>query len=197
MIEDKIRGLELGVEDYLTKPIFVRELIARVNLLLARRTQERLATSVPTSARTRLSGSLEDMGVVDLLQTFEVSRKSGVARIRHGRHETHVYFRDGKVVDAEFGRLRGEEDTVYSRVDLELGHLEVEFRPVQTRRHPDVDAGPLDGGHAGVDRWGRLARATAALATIFEIGTNRCWKRLNEIPDELERHLRCSTDAAR
>ena len=28
-IEDKIRGLELGVEDYLTKPIFVRELIAR------------------------------------------------------------------------------------------------------------------------------------------------------------------------
>jgi DNA-binding response OmpR family regulator len=37
-IEDKIRGLELGVEDYLTKPIFVRELIARVNLLLARRT---------------------------------------------------------------------------------------------------------------------------------------------------------------
>jgi DNA-binding response OmpR family regulator len=43
-IEDKIRGLELGVEDYLTKPIFVRELIARVNLLLARRTQEGLTT---------------------------------------------------------------------------------------------------------------------------------------------------------
>jgi len=33
--EERIRGLELGVEDYLTKPIFVRELIARVNLLLA------------------------------------------------------------------------------------------------------------------------------------------------------------------
>jgi DNA-binding response OmpR family regulator len=35
-IEDKIRGLELGVEDYLTKPIFVRELIARVKALLRR-----------------------------------------------------------------------------------------------------------------------------------------------------------------
>ena len=44
-IEDKIRGLELGVEDYLTKPIFVRELIARVNLLLARRTQENIAAT--------------------------------------------------------------------------------------------------------------------------------------------------------
>ena len=50
-IEDKIRGLELGVEDYLTKPIFVRELIARVNLLLARRTQENIAAS-----RTTLAG---------------------------------------------------------------------------------------------------------------------------------------------
>ncbi|HWP07558.1 MAG TPA: response regulator, partial [Polyangiaceae bacterium] len=80
-IEDKIRGLELGVEDYLTKPIFVRELIARVNLLLARRTHDSMATSIPVSRRTRFSGSLEDMGVVDLLQTFEVSRKSGVARV--------------------------------------------------------------------------------------------------------------------
>src|SRR5690606_20981486 len=108
-IEDKIRGLELGVEDYLTKPIFVRELITRVTLLLARRTQETLVTSMPTSRRTRLSGSLEDMGVVDLLQTFEVSRKSGVARVNSGPREATVYFRDGKVVDAEVGRLHGEE----------------------------------------------------------------------------------------
>jgi DNA-binding response OmpR family regulator len=108
-IEDKIRGLELGVEDYLTKPIFVRELIARVNLLLARRTHDSMATNVPVSRRTRFSGSLEDMGVVDLLQTFEVSRKSGVARVSDGKREARVYFRDGKVVDAELNKLRGEE----------------------------------------------------------------------------------------
>src|SRR6185295_16015084 len=73
-VEDKIRGLELGVEDYLTKPIFVRELLARVNLLLARRTQETITqnrTSIP-GQRTRFSGSISDMAVVDLLQTFEV-----------------------------------------------------------------------------------------------------------------------------
>src|SRR5580704_10573150 len=49
-VEDKIRGLELGVEDYLTKPIFVRELLARVNLLLARRTQENIATRTSTAS---------------------------------------------------------------------------------------------------------------------------------------------------
>src|SRR6187200_1040237 len=73
-IEDKIRGLELGIEDYLTKPIFVRELIARVNLLLAKRTQEGIATRQSQTGRTRFQGSIQDMGVVDLLQTFEVSR---------------------------------------------------------------------------------------------------------------------------
>jgi len=74
-IEDKIRGLELGVEDYLTKPIFVRELIARVNLVFARRTQEGIATNKQTGVgRTKFAGALADMGVVDLLQTFEVSR---------------------------------------------------------------------------------------------------------------------------
>ncbi|MEO8875337.1 MAG: response regulator [Polyangiaceae bacterium] len=66
-VEDKIRGLELGVEDYLTKPIFVRELIARVNLLIARRTHDSFATRQTTGGRTRFSGSIQDMAVVDLL----------------------------------------------------------------------------------------------------------------------------------
>src|ERR1700681_586260 len=70
-VEDKIRGLELGVEDYLTKPIFVRELLARVNMLLARRTQENIFTQKGSSGRTHFSGSIQDMAVVDLLQTFE------------------------------------------------------------------------------------------------------------------------------
>jgi len=33
-IEDKIRGLELGVEEYLTKPIFVKEILIRIKMLL-------------------------------------------------------------------------------------------------------------------------------------------------------------------
>ncbi len=184
-IEDKIRGLELGVEDYLTKPIFVRELITRVTLLLARRTQETLVTSMPTSRRTRLSGSLEDMGVVDLLQTFEVSRKSGVAKINSGPREATVYFRDGKVVDAELGRLHGEE-AVYRALIWNSGTFEVEFCPVQ---NPDViptsTQGLLMEGMRRVDEWGRLLEQLPPLNTIFEVDHEQLVERLNEIPDEL------------
>jgi DNA-binding response OmpR family regulator len=184
-IEDKIRGLELGVEDYLTKPIFVRELIARVNLLLAKRTQERLATSMPMSARTRLSGSLEDMGVVDLIQTFEVSRKSGVARIMDRRRQATVYFRDGKVVDAELGKLRGEE-AVYRALIWNSGSFEVEFRPVSNEDIiPTSTQGLLMEGMRRVDEWGRLLEQLPPLTTIFEIDHEQLVERLNEIPDEL------------
>ncbi|MCA9643949.1 MAG: response regulator, partial [Myxococcales bacterium] len=184
-VEDKIRGLELGVEDYLTKPIFVRELITRVNMLLARRTQERIATSQPLSARTRLSGSLEDMGVVDLLQTFEVSRKSGVAVIHDGARDAFVYFREGKVVDAELGRLRGEE-AVYRALIWTEGSFEVEFRPVQNEDIvPTSTQGLLMEGMRRVDEWGRLCEQLPSLTTVFEVDHDELVERLNEIPDEL------------
>src|SRR5690606_16658288 len=67
-IEDKVRGLELGVEDYLTKPIFIKEITTRVTMLLQRKQQERLEKK--DAARTKFSGQLADMAVVDLVQTI-------------------------------------------------------------------------------------------------------------------------------
>jgi CheY-like chemotaxis protein len=190
-IEDKIRGLELGVEDYLTKPIFVRELIARVNLLLARRTQENITTTRGTSSgRTRFSGSTSDLAVVDLLQTFEISRKSGVVHLSGSGLEGHVYFRDGKVVDAELGRLRGEE-AIYRALIWNEATFEVEFRAIANE---DVIGGSTQAilmeGMRRVDEWGRLCEQLPPLTTVFEIDHAQLLERLNEIPDELNGILR-------
>ncbi len=192
-IEDKIRGLELGVEDYLTKPIFVRELIARVNLLLARRTREGITTTKPAPSsigRTRFSGSVQDMNVVDLLQTFEVSRKSGIVHLTNGEVEAHIYFRDGKVVDAALGRLCGEE-AVYRALIWNEGNFEVEFSKVEC---PDVIESSTQGllmeGMRRVDEWGRLLEALPPLSTVFEVDSEELLERLNEIPDELNAILR-------
>ena len=190
-IEDKIRGLELGVEDYLTKPIFVRELIARVTLLLARRTQEGIATKqYSTTGRTRFAGSIADMGVVDLLQTFEVSRKSGIVHLQNREAEAQIFFREGKVVDAVLGRLFGEE-AVYRALIWNDGNFEVEFSKVD---NPDVietsTQGLLMEGMRRVDEWGRLLEALPPLTTVFEVEAAELLERLNEIPDELNGILR-------
>ena len=191
-IEDKIRGLELGVEDYLTKPIFVRELIARVNLLLARRTQENItaSTTKTMTGRTRFSGSTQDMAVVDLLQTFEVSRKSGVVHLRGPSQEGRIFFRDGKVVDAELGRLRGEE-AIYRVLIWNEASFEVEFKVIANE---DVIGGSTQAilmeGMRRVDEWGRLCEQLPPLTTVFEIDDQQLLERLNEIPDELNGILR-------
>lgn len=189
-VEDKIRGLELGVEDYLTKPIFVRELLARVNLLLARRTQENIATRTTAGGRTRFSGSIQDMAVVDLLQTFEVSRKSGVVHLKNGVQRAKIYFRDGKIVDAEVSRLRGEE-AVYRTLIWNEAEFEVEFAPVKNEDIIGTSTqGILMEGMRRVDEWGRLLEQLPSLTTIFEIDHGELLERLSEIPDELNGILR-------
>lgn len=184
-VEDKIRGLELGVEDYLTKPIFVRELLTRVRLLLTRRTRDNIAAQKSLSGRTRFSGSIQDMAPVDLLQTFEVSRKSGIVHIRNGSHEAHIFFREGKVVDAELGPLRGEE-AVYRALIWGEGQFEVEFCAVKNEDLVDVPTqGLLMEGMRRVDEWGRLTEQLPSLKTVFDVDHARLLEKLNEIPDEL------------
>ncbi|MFO0659390.1 MAG: response regulator [Polyangiaceae bacterium] len=184
-IEDKIRGLELGVEDYLTKPIFVRDLLARVNLLLARKTAESIATRAPNTTRTRFAGSLQDMAVVDLLQTFEVSRKTGYLLLTHDTQPAKIFFRDGKVIDAELGRLRGEE-AVYRTLLWNEGSFEVHFGGISNEDVIETSTqGLLMEGMRRVDEWGRLQEQLPPMSTIFEVDHAQLLERLNEIPDEL------------
>lgn len=63
---DKVLGLELGADDYLTKPFSVRELIARIRALL-RRTQINSETALKTRI---LAGDL----IIDL-EKFEITHQ--------------------------------------------------------------------------------------------------------------------------
>jgi DNA-binding response OmpR family regulator len=188
-IEDKIRCLELGVDDYLTKPILVRDLLARISLLLSRRTAESLANR-GASGRTRFAGNLEDMAVIDLLQTFEVSRKTGVLLLTHDAQGAKVFFREGKVIDAELGRLRGEE-AVYRTLLWTSGQFEVHFGAIPNE---DTIEGSTQGllmeGMRRVDEWHRLLEQLPPLHTTFEVDHALLLERLNEIPDELNGILR-------
>src|SRR5262249_9769839 len=124
-IENKIKGLELGVDDYLTKPIYIKEIVTRINILLQKRQRQFLDLR---KDGTRFAGRVADMPVVDVIQTIEVSRKSGVIQFSGGSNrQAAIYFRDGKVIDAEAGTLQGE-DAVYRLLTWNEGEFEVEFR---------------------------------------------------------------------
>ncbi|MDW8247589.1 MAG: response regulator, partial [Sandaracinaceae bacterium] len=155
-VESKVRGLQLGVEDYLTKPIYTREILARIHLTLSRRERDSFARSRTTLSKTRFTGSLEDMSLVDLLQTIEVSRKSGILRLSGPKGHAAITFRDGQILDAELGRLSGER-ALYRLMLWNEGEFDIEFRPVQGEARVDASTTALlMEGMRRVDEWGRF-----------------------------------------
>ena len=187
-IEDKVRGLELGVEEYLTKPIFVKEIVVRIKMLLQKRQRESLTTR---DNRTTFSGTLADMAVVDLVQTLELGRKSGIIHFAadSGRRGA-IYFRDGKIIDAELGRLRGES-AVYRLLIWNDGTFEVEFRSIERENTINQSNQALMmEGMRRVDEWGRLLEQLPSLETRFQVDYGELAERLGEIPDEINSILR-------
>jgi CheY-like chemotaxis protein len=189
-VEDKIRGLELGIEDYLTKPVFVQELLARVGTILARRAQAELATSSGSVASVRLSGSIKDLPVVDLLQSFEASGKSGTVAFVSATERAALWFRDGRVVDAELGSLRGEE-AVYRLLVWTEATFAVELGPVEREDVVEVQISALImDGLRRADEWGRLVEQLPPLATVLEVDQEHLRDRASGVPGELDGLLR-------
>ncbi|HSY23017.1 MAG TPA: response regulator [Polyangiaceae bacterium] len=166
--EDRERGRSLGVSDYLPKPVFVRELLACIGLLIARSARAKMAASITTTRTGRFSGSTRDVSVVDLLQTFELLRESGVARLLRGTEAAEIYFRDGRAVDARLGRLRGEQ-AIYAALLWSEAALDVEFRSVKKEDVIDRSVGTLlVEGMRRVDAWGHIYEQLRPLTSAVE-----------------------------
>jgi CheY-like chemotaxis protein len=188
-IENKIRGLELGVDDYLTKPIYIKEIVTRINILLQKR--QRVRFEERRDGRTRFAGRVHDMPVVDVIQTIEISRKSGVIQFvgERGR-QAAIYFRDGRVIDAEAGALQGE-DAVYRLLTWSEGEFEVVFRTVRRREVIAMSSQALlMEGMRRLDEWSRLFEQLPPLTHRFEVDTGELAARLGDVPDDNNRILR-------
>ena len=188
-IEDKIRGLELGVDDYLTKPIYIKEIGVRVRTALQRAERERIESR--REGRTRFAGQLSELGVVDLVQTIEVNRKSGIIHIvnRDDRRGS-IFFRDGKVIDAEVGRLYGAY-ALYRLFSWSEGQFAVEFKHI--RRHDVIDlsmAALLMEGMRRIDESAHLLEQLPSPHHVLEVDCRVLAEELAELPDEMNSVLR-------
>ena len=113
---ERVAGLELGADDYVTKPFSVRELMARVRAVL-RRSEEAAVTFYRDE---RLQVHIEDMRVACDGAEVRLTRKEfallAVLARRHGRVATrtqlldevwgHEYYGDTRTLDVHVRRLR-------------------------------------------------------------------------------------------
>lgn len=182
-VDHKIKGLELGVDDYLTKPIYIKEIVTRIKILLEKKEKESLERRDP---RSNFAGDLADMGVVDLIQTIEIGRKTGTIRFRRDDGKVgHLFFRNGKVIDAELDRLKGEH-AVYRLMVWGDGKFDIEFGHLDRADVVELSSqGLLMEGMRRLDEWGRLLEQLPALETRFAVDHHELAERLAEIPDEV------------
>jgi CheY-like chemotaxis protein len=185
-MEFKVKGLELGAEDYLTKPIYIREVVIRVRMILQRVEKERFERR---DGKGGFGGSLADIGLVDLVQTFEIGRKTGIIQL-DGPRSGVVFFRDGKVVGAESGRASGE-GAFYRLLNSSEGTFEVRFVPVEREDCLGLSTQALLlEGIRRIDECSRIMDQLPPFDTVFELDPNGLGHRLSEIPDHVNGLLR-------
>jgi len=123
-IEEKLRPLVDGVEDFIPKPFFVKDLVRRAKKVVDRLHLEKLQKR---AARPGLiQGRLEEMSIMDLLQSLEMAQKSCKLTLRHAGEECEMFFTSGQCKHAQFGAVEGDE-AVYKVVNWAAGDFEIDF----------------------------------------------------------------------
>jgi CheY-like chemotaxis protein/TolA-binding protein len=199
-LESKRRGLDAGADDFVIKPIYVQEVVARARAVLQRRERERLERSAvgalsPAQGQPRspagFVGDVADVPLVDLMRAIAAHQRSGVATLTaDSGARGEIFFRQGNVVDAEVGRLSGR-DAVYRLFCWTTGRLEVEWKSI--RRKDTVEMRPNDllmEALRRVDDWRHLLRGLPPLSTVPQVDFRCLAERLADIPDEVNKLLR-------
>lgn len=122
------RAFELGAADYLTKPIASDLLVTKLRKILEN------AQSSESQARTRgVSGSLEEMGLPEIVQVLWHGRKTGALRLSGSAGRGEIHFVEGHIFDASLGALRGAE-AFYALATMQTGRFELDPSSVAAER---------------------------------------------------------------
>ncbi|HDL19484.1 MAG TPA: response regulator [Bacteroidetes bacterium] len=135
----RIQQMMEGTDDYFILPFNPRELEVRARILLR---EIYSITSIRRSAAKGFSGDLAEMNLLDLLQTLELGRKTGVVHLQRNLYEAKVHIVDGLVYDAEWDNQVGEE-ALFRLFTWTEGYFSVTFEPVNRDRQIRISAPEL------------------------------------------------------
>jgi CheY-like chemotaxis protein len=123
-IEERLRPLVDGVEEFIAKPFLVKDLVRITKKVVDRLHLEKLQKRA--SRPGVIQGRLEEMSMIDLMQSLEMGQKSCKLVVRHGGEQGELYFASGQCRDAKIGKVEGD-DAVYRVVLWTAGEFEIDF----------------------------------------------------------------------
>jgi DNA-binding response OmpR family regulator len=167
-LPQRLRGLHLGADDYMTKPFAVEELHARIERLLERCADAKRARAEGSGAL--LAGSVEHLAISDLLQMLALNGKEGTVELTRREEEGRIEFVGGRIVDAAAGSARGTKALFRM-----LGWADATFRVMP--REGDVSEATiavatstvLMDGLVSLDEWARWEGQLPGAKTWIEL----------------------------
>lgn len=175
----RVEALAAGAVDYLSKPIYIKEVVARIRILLQKHEGQRQADA-PTPEMT---GSLADKGLVELLRSLET--QTGAILCVGAQDETaSLWIRNGRVEDVELGQLTGEA-AFYRLLRWPEGRWQ--FNQGEHERPARITSSTeqlLGEGLKRVDEWTRQLATLSGLDAVYEVDFVALASRLGEVADE-------------
>ncbi|HTS11381.1 MAG TPA: DUF4388 domain-containing protein [Candidatus Limnocylindrales bacterium] len=129
-IEEKLRPIVEGVEEFIPKPFFLKDLVRRTKKVIDRLRLEKLQNRAVRPGV--IQGRLEEMSILDLMQSLEMGQKSCQLTIRRNGEVCDLFFSSGQCTDARLGALDGEP-AVFQAVRWSDGDFEIDFNAGPSR----------------------------------------------------------------
>jgi len=116
-VNDKLRGFDLGIDDYVTKPFSPRELVVRVKRVLARSENKVLAPKIVKIGPLEIGG--EDFVVkLNNEEIVLTEREKGILRLLV--NNPGVVLSHSEILDAVWGQ---DNIVEYGNIDVHIRHL--------------------------------------------------------------------------
>jgi CheY-like chemotaxis protein len=123
-IEEKLRPMVDGVEDFIAKPFLAKDLVRMAKKIVDRLHLEKLQKRA--SRPGVIQGRLEEMSMIDLMQSLEMGQKSCRLHVQKAGEAGDLFFASGQCRDAKIGNLVGD-DAVYKVLLWTEGEFEIDF----------------------------------------------------------------------
>ena len=161
-LEDRLKSLSMEIDDYVPKPYYPEEVAARVDMILH---EIELIEESRKSLEHGFMGHLSEMNLVDLIQTLELGKKSGIIHLNRGGSEGQVYVNEGILVDANLEGFEPSRALTHMLTWLD-GTFWVSLQPVdRTRMINEDNHDILIKGTKLIHQWRQLVGQLPSLDT--------------------------------